>query len=72
MILKEKTLRAVSDMLDKEGMTAHLHETGIEIEFLWETDRFVVFAPYGYDVTVNDEGYPEVTRERSRQRDEWF
>ena len=60
MILSEENLNKVLDMLDKESMTAIVHDTGIEVEFLWDTDRFATFVPYGYDVTVNEDGYPEV------------
>ncbi len=60
MILLEENLSKVLDMLDKESMKPLVHETGIEVEFLWETDRFATFVPYGYDITVNEDGYPEV------------
>ena len=72
MILKEKTLSAVLEMLDKEGMKALVHETGIEIDFLWETEHFATFVPYKYDVTVNEDGYPEVTAAGVATDNGWF
>lgn len=60
MVLEKNTLVAVLDMLEREDMAGIVDETGVHIEFLWGTDRFTTFLPYGYDVTVNGDGYPEI------------
>ena len=60
MFVSEQKIDYAIEYLRDNSIICHADEYGLQLEYRWGDIWCISFVPWGYEVTVNDEGYPEV------------
>ncbi len=61
MVLATDTLTEVKDYIAESGLVCAVSEAGLHVYYKYPGIGLArTFVPYGYDVYVNHEGFPEV------------
>lgn len=72
MILGDANVERVREYLADNGcIDIHEEDCGISFEYPYISDYFLAFIPWGYEVEINDDGYPEISKPRTSGSD-WF
>ena len=64
----EKTKKSVNELISYLGKKmlryTVLSEMGVCVTFLYEVLWLELFIPWGYYITINSDGYPEIRKEK--------
>lgn len=61
MVLATDTLTEVKDYIAEKGLICAVSDFGLHVYYKYPGIGLArTFVPYGYDVNVNHEGFPEV------------
>ena len=72
MIVEMENVERIKEELDnrKIQLRTTANEYGIEFLYLWLNGLYTAFVPWGYELEINNEGYPEIHKPRSGS--DWF